>query len=96
MVDAEVQVNFDENVGEYDDAPSSGIDTASVTERTNVEDFFQATSENVKCKKRTCDQSLEAKNFSISPLASSMENYVAIRLASTFLPSPLLDRRTVL
>ena len=91
MVDAEVQVNLDEHKGD-DDASSSGIDTASITEKPNM-----ASVENGESTYQTTyDRSFEARNFSTPQPASTMANYVAMRLASPFLPSPILDRRTIL
>ena len=90
MVDVEVQVNLDEEKGD-DDASSSGISTASMTEKPNM-----ASVENGESQQETYDYSLEARNFSTPRPASTMASYVAMRLASPFLPSPILDRRTIL
>lgn len=95
LVDAETQVNLDEREGN-DDASSSGIDTASITERSNMEDCHLANLENKESQGRTCERSFEDKNLSTQQTTSTMESYVAMRLASPFLASPILDRRTVL
>ena len=94
-MDAETQVNLDEREGN-DDASSSGIDTASITERSNMEDCHLANLENKESQGRTCERSFEDKNLSTQQTTSTMESYVAMRLASPFLASPILDRRTVL
>ena len=90
MVDVEVQVDLDEDKGD-DDSSSSGISTASITEKPNM-----ASVENGESQQRAYDHSFEARNFSTPRPASTMEGYVAMRLASPFLPSPILDRRTIL
>lgn len=98
MVDAEIQVDFDENKDGYHDcdASSSGIDTASIIEKPSVEDLDLASSENRECE-RTCDRSIEDRSITLTPSSpSTVESYVAMRLASTILPSPIFDRRTVL
>lgn len=95
MVDAEIQVNFDEIEGNKDNC-SSGIDTASaVTEKLDVEDCRQEGVENLPSQHRTFDLSIESRNF-LTPEINTRTNYAALRLASPFLPSPLLDRRTIL
>lgn len=96
MVDAEIQVSLDEHK-EDDDNSSSGIDTASITEKPIMEDCNLESVENgVSQPHRTYDHSFEARNFSTPQRTSAMETYVAMRLASPFLPSPILDRRTIL
>ena len=94
MVDAGIQVNLDKIEG-GDDHCSSGIDTASVTEKPYMEDCTLGNVENGGSQQRTYDQSFELRNFS-TPLNIRTESYVAIRLASPDLPSPILDRRTIL
>ena len=98
MIDAEIQVDFDENMDGYHgcDASSSGIDTVSLIGKPSVEHLDLASSENRECK-RTCNRSIEDRNITLTPSSSSaIESYVAMRLASTNLPSPIFDRRTVL
>lgn len=98
MVDAEIQVDFDENMDGYQDcdASSSGIDTVSIIGKRSVEHLDLASSENRECE-RTCNRSIEDRNITLTPSSSSaIESYVAMRLASTNLPSPIFDRRTVL
>lgn len=95
MVDAETQVNFDEIEGNEDNC-SSGIETASaVTEKPDFEDCRQEGVEKLPSQQRTFDNSIESRNF-LTPKTNTRTNYVALRLASPFLPSPLLDRRTIL
>ena len=96
MVDAEIQVNVDEINHDEDDVSSSGIDTASVTEKPNMEDCNLGSVENGESHERTFNHSFELRNFSTPQRTSTMESYVAMRLASPFLPSPILDRRTIL
>lgn len=95
MVDAETQVNFDEIEGNEDNC-SSGIETASAgTEKPDFEDCRQEGVENLPSQQRTFNHSIESRNF-LTPETNTQTNYVALRLASPFLPSPLLDRRTIL
>lgn len=98
MIDAEIQVDFDENMDGYHgcDASSSGIETVSLIGKPSVEHLDLASSENRECK-RTCNRSIEDRNITLTPSSpSTIESYVAMRLASTNLPSPIFDRRTVL
>lgn len=98
MVDTAIQVDFDENIDGYHDcdASSSGIDTVSIIGKPSVEHLDLASSENRDCE-RTCNRSIEGRNITLTPSSpSTIESYVAMRLASTNLPSPIFDRRTVL
>lgn len=77
-----------------DETSSSGVDTASVTEKADSEVCTAASVENRITQQRTYDYSLESRNFNTSQ--TTMEGNVAVRLASPSLPSPVLDRRTIL
>ena len=86
-------MNLDEIKGD-DDSNSSGIDTASMAEKADSEVCNIESVENGVSQDRTLDYSFESRNFN-SP-NTTMESYVAMRLASASLPSPILDRRTIL
>ena len=65
MVDNEIQVNVGAVMNECANSSSSGINVASKLERPNG--LFVSCSQNEDCGKRTCDQSMETKIFSVSP-----------------------------
>jgi len=93
MSDAAVQVNLSDDKGD-DETSSSGVGTASITEKAESEVFNTGNVENRTSQKRTYNYSLESRNFN-TPQATRDGN-VAVRLASSSLPSPVLDRRTIL
>lgn len=93
MIDAAVQVNLDTIRGD-DESSSSGVDTASITEKADSEVCDIGSVENRATQDRTYNYSFESRNFNTSQ--TTTEGYVAMRLASPILPSPILDRRTIL
>lgn len=93
MSDAAVQVNLSDDKGD-DETSSSGVGTTSITEKAESEVFNTGNVENRISQQRTYNYSLESRNFN-TPQATRDGN-VAVRLASSSLPSPVLDRRTIL
>ncbi|PFX27557.1 major facilitator superfamily domain-containing protein 12-like [Stylophora pistillata] len=93
--DAAVQVDFDEILGDGDTS-SSGVETSSMTEKDDSEACNLDSVEKGACamQNRTFDCSIESRNF--HPKKTTMQSYVAMRLASASPPSPMLDRRTIL
>lgn len=93
MTDAAVQVNLDDIKGD-DETSSSGVDTASMTEKADSEVCNIGSVKNSSIQDSTYEYSFESRNFNSSQ--TTTEGYVAMRLASPLLPSPILDRRTIL
>ena len=93
--DAAVQVDLDEILGDGDSS-SSGVDTSSMTEKADSEVCHIGCAEKGACatQSRPFDCSIESRNF--HPKKTTKQNCVAIRLASVSLPSPVLDRRTII
>lgn len=93
MSDAAVQVNLSDDKGD-DETSSSGVGTASITEKAESEVFNTGNVENRISQQRTYNYSLESRNFNTPQ--PTRDGNVAVRLASSSLPSPVLDRRTIL
>ena len=93
MTDAAVQVDLQDIKGDTDSS-SSGVDTASITEKADSDVCNIESVENRTTQDRTCNYSFESRNFNTSQ--TTTEGYVAMRLASPLLPSPIFDRRTII
>lgn len=94
MSDVAVQVNLNDTRGD-DETSSSGVGTASITEKTESEVCNTGNVEqNRTSQQRTYNYSLESRNFN-TPRTTGDGN-IAARLASPSLNSPMLDRRTIL
>lgn len=93
MSDAAVQVNLSDTRGD-DESSSSGVGTASITEKTESEVCNAGNVENRISQQRTYNYSLESRNFNTPQ--TTRDGNIAVRLASPSLHSPLLDRRTIL
>ena len=87
-------MNLDDIRGD-DETSSSGIETASITEKAESEVCNTGSVANGVSQDRIVDYSFESRNFNRAP-QTTMESFVAMRLASPSLPSPILDRRTIL
>ena len=93
MSDAAVQVNLND-IRVDDETSSSGVGTASMTEKAESEVCNAVNVENRTSQHRTYNYSLESRNFNTPQ--TTRDGNVAVRLASPSLPSPALDRRTIL
>lgn len=93
MSDAAVQVNLSDTRGD-DETSSSGVGTASITEKTESEVCNAGNVENGISQQKTYNYSLESRNFNTP--RTTRDGNIAVRLASPSLHSPLLDRRTIL
>ena len=77
-----------------DETSSSGVGTASINEKAESEVRNTGNIENRISQQRTYNYSLESRNFNTPQ--TTWGDDVAVRLASPSLPSPVLDRRTIL
>ena len=78
-----VQTNFDEALEQKD-----SCDIAESCEEVN---------ENDSEKSLDCDVEKNSfKERNVGGIPRTMDNYAACRLATPFMPSPLLERRTIL
>lgn len=93
MSDVAVQVDLSD-IKEDDEISSSGVGTASITEKTESEVCDAGSVENRISQQRTYNYSLESRNFNTPQ--TTRDGSIAVRLASLSLPSPVLDRRTIL
>ena len=92
--DAAIQVDLNDIRGD-DKTSSSGVGTASITEAdSEVYNTENIETENRISQQRTYNYSLESRNFNTPQ--TTWDGDVAERLASPCLPSPVLDRRTIL
>jgi len=93
MSDAAVQVNLSDIRGN-DETSSSGVGIVSITEKAESEKCNTGNVENRTLQQRTYNYSLESRNFHTPQ--TTRDGIVAVRLASPSLPSPVVDRRTIL
>ena len=94
MSDAAVQVNLNDTRGD-DETSSSGVGTDSITEKTESEVCNAGNVEqNRVSQQKTYHYSLESRNFNTP--RTTRDGNIAVRLASPSVPSPMLDRRTIL
>lgn len=93
MTDAAVQVDLQDIKGD-NDSSSSGVDTASMTDKADSDVCNIGSIENRTTKDTIYNYSFESRNFDTSQ--TTTEGYVAMRLASPLLPSPIFDRRTII
>jgi len=93
MSDAAVQVNFSDSRGD-DETSSSGVGTVSITEKAESQICNTGNVENRTSQQRTYNYSLESRNFNTPQ--TTRDGIVAARLATPSLPSPVVDRRTIL
>lgn len=93
--DAAIQVDLNDIRGDdKTSSSSSGVGTASITEKAESEVCNTENIENRKSQQRTYNYSLESRNFNTPQ--TTWDGDVAERLASPCFPSPVLDRRTIL
>lgn len=91
--DVAIQVDLNDIRGD-DETSSSGVGTASITEKAESEVCNAENIENRTSQQRTYNYSLESRNFNTPQ--TTWDGDVAERLASPSFPSPVLDRRTIL